>query len=90
MNVEDELSRQGAELRKILMKSNDSEIIGMADEFLLFLNRLHDLMQLNKKRQIPFSSISDIIYGLESNPERMLQDQEIRSRLLNILSNLAK
>jgi hypothetical protein len=90
MSIELELAKQATELGTMFMKANDSEIIGLADELLVFLNRLQDLKQQNPKIPIPLSSISDIIYGLESNPSQTLQDEDVRTRLLELFMKLNK
>jgi hypothetical protein len=90
MALEYHLASQASNLGKILLKRDDSEIIECADDILLFLNRLQDFIQQNPKSQILPSSISDIIYGLESNPEATLQDKDIRTRLLNLFVKVAQ
>jgi hypothetical protein len=89
MSAELEIAEQATKFGTIFMKADDSDVIGLADELLLFLNRLQDLIKQNAKLQIPLSSIDDIIYGLESNPDLTLQDKVIRTRLLKIFAKLA-
>jgi hypothetical protein len=79
-----EFVSQAANLGKILLKGDDSEIIGCADEILLFLNRLQDFIQQNPQSKISLSSVSDIMYRLESYPELTLQDKGVRTRLINL------
>ena len=69
MSREHIFTSQASKLGKILLKGDDSEIIGCADEILLFLNCLQDFIQQNSKSKISLSSVSDIIYGMESEPE---------------------
>jgi hypothetical protein len=90
MSIDHHLNSQASILGKIILRGDDSEIVGSADEILLFLNRLQDFIQQNPKSQIQFSSISDIIYGLESNPEVTLQDKNIRTRLLNLFMKVTQ
>jgi hypothetical protein len=52
MSLEHILASQASYLGKILLKGNDSEIIGCADEILLFLNRLQDFIQQNPQSKI--------------------------------------
>ncbi len=90
MPSEKDIRGQAAELGKMLLKENKSEIINHAEELLVFLNHLQDLRHCNMKSRIPFSGLSDVIYGLESDPESTLNDQKIRSRLINLFEMLAK
>jgi hypothetical protein len=70
---------------KVLLSSTDpSEILAHADELLLFLNRLKDVLSRRTHAHISISSLDDIIYGLESNPEATLQDKSVRARLFNL------
>jgi hypothetical protein len=69
MSREHILASQASNLGKILSKGDDSEIIRCADEILLFLNRLQDFIQQNLKSKISLSSVSDIVCGMESEPE---------------------
>jgi hypothetical protein len=89
MSIASELSHQASIYYKILSRAIDSEILAIADELLLFLNRLRDFLNQNPKSTIPFSSINDIIYGLESNPKITLQDKSIRARLLILFKKIA-
>jgi hypothetical protein len=89
MQSADELIKKAEELRTVLSGSNDTEILAQADEMLLFLNRLNDLFQNNKNFKMELLSIKDIIQGLESDPDVTLQDQYIRTRLLNLFIKLA-
>jgi len=82
------LATQASNLNKILLNGDDSEILAHADELLLFLNGLQDLLRQNLKKQILISSFNDIIYGLESSPVITLRDQSIRVRLLNLFMKL--
>jgi hypothetical protein len=84
MSNENILASQASNLNKILLKGDDSEITKCADEILLFLNHLQDFKRQNPQAKIFLSSISDIIYGLESNPELTLQDKSVRTRLFNL------
>jgi hypothetical protein len=88
MSREHILASQASNLGKILLKGDDSEIIGCADEILLFLNRLQDFIQQNSQSKFFLSSVSDIMYRLESNPELTLQDKRVRTRLLNLFVKL--
>jgi hypothetical protein len=88
MSREHIFASQATYLGKILLKRDDSEIIGCADEILLFLNRLQDFVQQNPQSKISLSSINDIIYRLESEPELTLQDKGVRTRLLNLFVKL--
>lgn len=90
MSIEHILASQASNLGKILLMGDESEIIGCADEILLFLNRLQDYIQQNPKSKISPSSINDIIYRLESNPEVTLHDKSIRTRLLNLFVKVAQ
>ncbi|MGA3285940.1 MAG: hypothetical protein ABSD46_00785 [Bacteroidota bacterium] len=88
MSREHILISQASNLGKILLKGDDSEIIGCADEILLFLNRLQDFIQQNPKSKISLSSFSDILYGLESEPEATLQDKNVCARLFDLFVKL--
>jgi hypothetical protein len=90
MSTEYFLASQATNLGKILLKGDDSEIIGCADEILLFLNRLQDFIQQNPKSKISLSSFSDILYGLESEPEATLQDRDVCTHLLNLFVKVAQ
>ncbi len=90
MALKRHLVSQVSSLGKILLKGDDYEIIGCADEILLFLNHLQDFLRQNPKSQIPLSSFSDIIYGLESNPEITLQNKSVRTRLINLFVKAAQ
>jgi hypothetical protein len=79
-----ELKYQASKLKVILSNTDESEILGHADELLLFLNRIKDFFHHHSNIHFPLSSIDDIIHGLESNPELTLQDKSIRERLLNL------
>jgi hypothetical protein len=80
---------QATKLKTILSNGDDSEVAGIADELLIFLNRLHDFLQHNVKVQTPVSSMDDIIHGLESNPDLTLHDKSVRERLLNLFMKLS-
>jgi hypothetical protein len=88
MSAVNTLFHQASKFRDLLSNADDSEILAQADELLLFLNRMRDLLQNNLKAHDKFSSIDDIIYGLESNPGVTLQDKSIRARLLNLFMKL--
>jgi len=88
MSAANEFTCHASKFRIILSTADDSEVLAHADELLLFLNRLQDFLRHNLKAQIPISSINDIIYGLESNPEVTLQDKSVRTRLLNLFMKL--
>jgi hypothetical protein len=90
MPSETELLTQAKKLHGILKKSEDSEIFEIADELLLFLNRLQDIVQKSAASRIPSSSISEIIYRLESDPDSAMRDKDVMLRLQNILSILIK
>jgi hypothetical protein len=90
MSTEHILASQASNLGKILLKGDDSEIIGCADEILLFLNHLQDFIQQNPQSKISLSSVSDIMYRLESEPEATLQEKDVRTRLLNLFVNVAQ
>jgi hypothetical protein len=83
-----EFIRQASKFKTILSNADDSEFMAHADELLLFLNRLRDFLRHSLKAQIPISSINDIIYGLESDPEVTLHYKNIRARLLNLFMKL--
>jgi hypothetical protein len=83
-----ELIHQASKFKTVLSKADDSEILALADELLLFLNRLQDFRHRRLKEQIPLLSIDDIIYGLESKPEVTLHTKSIRERLLNLFMRL--
>ena len=80
---------QASKLKALLSNADDSEVLGHADELLLFFNRLDDVLLRGSKVQIPLSSIDDIIHGLESDPEVTLQDKSVRARLLNLFMKLS-
>ena len=83
-----ELKHQASTFKAILSSEDESEILGHADELLLFLNRIQDFFHHHSNIRVPLSSIDDIIHGLESNPELTLQDKSIRGRLLNLFMRL--
>ena len=83
------LPPQASKLKALLSNADDSEVLGHADELLLFFNRLDDVLLRGSKVQIPLSSIDDIIHGLESAPELTLQDKSVRERLLNLFMKLS-
>jgi hypothetical protein len=84
MALDYHLASQASNLGKILLKRDDSEIIGCADEILIFLNRLQDFIQQNPHSKITLSSVNDIIYRLESEPDTTLRDKDVCARLLNL------
>jgi hypothetical protein len=88
MSVELDIIHQASQLKNVFLKDIDSEILGCADELLLFLNRLQDLIKQNPKIHIPLPFISDIVYGLESNPDATLLNRDIRDRFLDLLTRL--
>jgi hypothetical protein len=88
MLVFSELKHQTSTLKAMLSSADESEILGHADELLLFLNRIQDFFHHHPNIHVSFSSIDDIIHGLESNPEVTLQDKSIRRRLLNLFMKL--
>lgn len=83
-----ELVHQASTLKMLLLNADDSDILAHADELLLFLNRLRDFLNRSITKQIPVSSLSDIIQRLESNPELTLRDKSTRERLLNLFMKL--
>lgn len=88
MSAAGELINQASKFKTILSNADDSEVLAHADELLLFLNRLHDILQRSLKEQIPISPIDDIIHRLESNPDLTLRDKRVRERLLNLFMKL--
>ena len=74
MSAVNTLFHLASKFKDILSSADDSEILAHADELLLFFNRLRDFLRHSLKAQIPISSIDDIIYGLESEPEVTLHD----------------
>jgi len=83
------LTPYASKLKALLSNADDSEVLGHADELLLFLNCLHDVLLHGSKLQIPLSSIDDILLGLESDPEVTLQDKSVRARLLTLFMKLS-
>jgi hypothetical protein len=90
MVLEYHLASQASNLGKILLKGDDSEIFACADDLLLFLNHLQDFIAQNPKSKIPITSFSDILYQLESDPEAALQNNDVCTRLLNLLTKVAQ
>lgn len=90
MSAASTLTPQASQLKALLLNADDSEILGHADELLLFLHRPHDVLLHGSKLQIPLSSIDDIIQGLESNPGATLQDKNVRARLINLFAKLTR
>jgi len=90
MSLEPHLASQASSLGKILLKGDDSEIIGCADEILLFLNHLQDFIQQNPHSKISLSPVSDIVYRLESEPEATLHDKDVCARLLNLFAKVVQ
>ncbi len=81
---------QASNLGKILLKGDDSEIMGSAEEILFFLNQLQDVIRQNPKSPIPLSSFSDIKDRLESDPETTLREQDVRTRLVDIFEKVVR
>jgi hypothetical protein len=90
MASEYQLTSQASNLRKILLKGDDSEIFGCAEEILLLLNHLQDVIRQNPKIHIPLSSFSDIKDRLESDPETTLREQDVRTSLLALFAKLIR
>jgi hypothetical protein len=90
MASEYQLTSQASNLRKILLKGDDPEIFGCAEEILLLLNHLQDVIRQNPKIHIPLSSFSDIKDRLESDPETTLREQNVRSSLLDLFTKLIR
>jgi len=84
------LASQASTLGTVLLKGDDSEIIGYADEILLFLNHLQEFIQKNPQSKIALSLVNDIIYRFESEPEAALRDRNVLDRLLHLLVNVAQ
>jgi len=84
------LASQASTLGTVLLKGDDSEIIGCADEILLFLNHLQEFIQKNPQSKIALSLVNDIIYRFESEPEAALRDRNVLDRLLHLLVNVAQ
>jgi hypothetical protein len=89
MSAASELINQASKFKAMLSNADDSEVLGHADDLLLFLNRLQAFLHRSLKVQIPISSIDDIIHGLESNTDLTLQDKSVRERLLNLFMKLS-
>ena len=90
MASEYQLTSQASNLRKILLKGDDSEVFGCAEEILLLLNHLQDIIRQNPKIRIPLSSFSDIKDRLESDPEAALREQDVRASLLDLFTKLIR
>ena len=88
MTAASERIQQASAWKALLSSADDSELLAHADELLLFLNRLRDVLHRSVNAQFPLSSLDDIIYGLESDPEATLQDKSVRARLLNLFMKL--
>jgi hypothetical protein len=58
MSPEYILASQASNLGKTLLKGDDSEIIGCADEILLFLHHLQDFIERNPKSTISLASFN--------------------------------
>ena len=85
MPAASDIVRQASKLRMLYHTGDDADLLAHADELLLFLNRLRDLLRYNSGTHIPLSSINDIIQRLESNLELTLHNTSDRERLLNLL-----
>jgi hypothetical protein len=90
MTLDYHLASQASNLGKILLKGDDSEIVGCADEILLFLNHLQDFIGQNPKSKISHASFSDILYRLESEPVETLRDKEVCTRLLSLFVKVTR
>ena len=90
MTLEYHLASQASNLGKILLKGDDSEIIGCADEILLFLNHLQDFIGQNPQLKISLGSFTDILYRLESEPEATLRDKDVCARLLSLFVRVTR
>jgi hypothetical protein len=90
MAREHDLASQASRLSKILLQGSDSEILERADEILLFLNQLQDFIRQNPKSKIILPSMSDIIDGLESDPDATLKDKNVYARLLVFFVKVAQ
>jgi hypothetical protein len=80
--------QQASKFRVLFSSVNDSEFPSHADELPFFLNRIRDPLR-NGAVLIPISSIDEIKYGLESNPELTLQGRTIRARMLVLFKKLS-
>jgi hypothetical protein len=90
MPAEHEFVHQASILRALLSNADDSDVIAHADELLLFLNRVHDFIKQKPHSKNSFSSVNDIVYRLESDPEATLQDKNVRARLINLFAKLTR
>jgi hypothetical protein len=88
MSAPRERIQPAATWRALLLNADDSELLAHADELLVFLNRLKDILRRSVKAQFPISSFDVIIYRLESDPGATLQDKSVRVRLLNLFMKL--
>jgi hypothetical protein len=63
-----------SKFRVLFSSVSGSELPSHADELPFFLNRIRNFL-CNGAVQIPISSIDEIMYGLESNPEVTLKSE---------------
>jgi hypothetical protein len=88
--MSDSLLDQARHLLDIISNNPQSEIISRADEFLLFLNHLSDLAKKSPKLATQIQPLNEIIYGLESNPEKVISRHNVQEKLRSFLSAILK
>jgi len=77
-------------LLSLISTGSKSEIVAHADDFLLFLNHMSDFAKTHPKLTVQIQSLSEIVYGLESNPEETICQAEVQARLCNFFNLILK
>jgi hypothetical protein len=88
--MNENLSEQTRHLAEIVSNGSQSDLISHADEFLLYFNRLSDLAKKSPKLATQIQSLSEIIYGLESNPVYILNQDRIKEQLRTFFASILK
>jgi hypothetical protein len=86
--VMESIEQQARHFYEILTGNSNSPVTESADELLLFLNRITDICHTHVEITSHIHAISDIIRGLESNPNETLKKTDVQDRLREFLRRL--
>jgi hypothetical protein len=90
-----DVKREASSLLRRLQRLEEEEQREMADDVLLFLYRLRDGYEVLRSDITPSATnelvhLNDVVYQLESSPERTLRSDEWRALIARVLTFLVE